>query len=362
MNIDRLSINGFRNLNELTAEFDPGINIFYGDNGTGKTNLLEAIFTLCLARSQRGAADAVMLGRDSEFFRLSGDAQLDNHQVQVAVAYQKGGRKKITIDSVPSKASELYERFSVVSSGPEDSDILSGPPSARRTFMDIYLSQMSPGYLSDLSDYQQALAQKNGALRNDMDPSPFDPLLVQFGVRVMTARLSFLDRLAPTVKDKYATVSAGEDLTMRYHPRVAAPDGETDTDSVRQAFENALVEARERERARQTAVMGPHRDEIEFSVAGLPARTHGSQGQWRTAAVCLKLAVFELLKEKRKVAPILLLDEIFAELDLSRSRALMETLAEAGQIFLTTAVEPPESIARQARRFKIVRGAIQDVN
>jgi DNA replication and repair protein RecF len=362
MRIDSLSTNGFRNLNGLKAEFAPGINIFYGDNGSGKTNLLEAIFTLCLARSQRGAADLVMLASDADFYRLEGDTQFDSRAVKVAVAYEKGGRKKITIDGVSSKASELYERFSVVSSGPEDSEILSGPPSSRRMFMDIYLSQMSPGYLSDLADYNHALAQKNAALRNDMDPSPFDPILVQYGVRIMTSRIGFIEHLGPAVQDKYVSISNGEDLVMAYRPRVPLTDGDTGADTVRQAFESAIAAARERERARQTAVMGPHRDEIEFSVGGLPARTHGSQGQWRTVAVCLKLAVFELLKAKRKAAPILLLDEIFAELDPSRSKALMETLSGAGQIFLTTAVEPPESIARNARRFRMVRGTIEDVN
>jgi len=363
MEIESIATSGFRNLDNLNAEFAPGINIFYGDNGSGKTSLLEALFTLCLTRSQRGAADLIMLNVQSDFYRLEGRLRIGNRTADVAVAFQRGGRKKITIDGVVARPAELYEKLSVVSSGPEDSEILAGAPSARRLFLDVYLSQMSPAYLSDLSDYQKVLVQKNAALRREMDPSPFEPLLIDYGVQVMFARRRFLDQLGPLVCAGYESVSRGETLEMDYHPRVPWPDGEGDSaGALRAAFEQALAAGRSRERARQVASVGPHRDDIDIKIGGLPARTHGSQGQWRTAAVCLKLAVYELLKAKRGTAPILLLDEIFAELDHTRALSLMTTLADAGQIFLTTAVEPPESLASGARKFRIRGGRVEEVH
>ena len=362
MNVARISITGFRNLDRLKAGFAAGVNIFYGDNGSGKTNLLEAIFTLCLARSQRGANDTVMLNSEADVYRLVGVIDLSGKSLEVAVAFQKGGRKKITIDGVPSKASELYQRLSAVSSGPEDSEILSGPPSARRTFLDMHLSQLSGRYLSDLVDYQKVLAQKNAALKNEMDASAFDLLLIDYGSRLIQARQEFLDELIPLVAERYGAISSGEKLKARYDPDISLETASGEASSIRSAFEDALMRAADRERLRQTALVGPHRDDVNFTVGGLPARSHGSQGQWRTAAVCLKLAVFELLKQKRRVAPLLLLDEIFAELDSSRAHGLMETLTEAGQIFLTTAVEPPESISREARKFRIAGGRIMDVD
>jgi len=364
MEIESITTSGFRNLNNLAATFAPGINVFYGDNGSGKTSLLEALFTLCLTRSQRGAADAVMLNVESEYYRLEGKVHLGAQSSEIAVAFQKGMRKRITIDGVGVRPVELYEKLSVVSSGPEDSEILAGGPSARRLFLDIYLSQMSPNYLSDLSDYQKVLVQKNAALRREMDPSPFEPLLVDYGVKVMQARYRFLEQLGPLVCNGYETVSRGEKLEMKYHPKVAWPEDSAANDitALRTAFEQALDAARVRERARQMATVGPHRDEIEITIGGLPGRTHGSQGQWRTAAVCLKLAVFELLRARRKTAPILLLDEISAELDQSRAAALMATLENAGQIFLTTAIEPPESLVRGARKFRIKAGRIEEVH
>ena len=358
--VSSLKATNFRNFEALAAAFAPGVNIFYGDNGSGKTNFLEAIFTLCLARSQRGAPDAVLLKSEADYYRLQGRVESAGREAEIAVAFERGGRKRIAVDSVAVRAAELYAQLCLVAAGPEDSEILAGPPAARRLFLDIYLSQMAPSYLADLTDYRKALAQKNAALRSEMDPSPFEPLLIACGARVIRARKAFLADLAPLAADRYQAVSSGESVATAYEPGVAMEPDETESAAIEGAFELSLGAAREREMATRTALVGPHRDEVAFSIGGLPARSHGSQGQWRTAAVCLKLAVYELLQRKRKVTPILLLDEIFAELDALRSRQLMEILGNGGQIFLTTAGEPPRSISRGARRFRIARGAIEE--
>jgi len=358
MFVKSLTVTDFRNLHALELQFGSSVNVFFGRNGSGKTNLLEAIFTLCLGRSQRGAPDGVLINIDAEYYRLKGVLGSNGDEIELAVAYQKGGRKKISLNSVPIRAAELYEQMSLVAAGPEDSEILSGPPSARRLFLDLYLSQLSQTYLADLSDYQKALTQKNAALRREMDPTPFNPLLVSIGSKIMTERASFLERLANEATRFYGEVSDGETLRVQYLPRVPVEAGESDVGAVAEAFANALERIAPREEAAQTSLVGPHRDEVQFDIGGLPARTHGSQGQWRSAAISLKLAVYELLKEKRKVAPIMLLDEIFAELDNERAGRLVERFFEADQLFLTTAVTPPESLLGNARRFRIDRGEV----
>jgi DNA replication and repair protein RecF len=360
--INSLSITGFRNLTGLTLNPAESVNVFYGSNGSGKTNLLEAIFTLCLGRSQRGAADVVMVGHSCDVYRLEGQLEIPNRSYGVAVAYQRGGRKKTTIDQAPAKLRDLYDHFSAVSLGPEDSEILAGSPSARRNFLDIYLSQLSGKYLSDLSDYHRAVAQKNAALKQQMDATAFDSVLITHGARIMHGRAEFIGVLQDAAVEYYNKISGGERFTILYKPSVSIDDEHQTIEDIETAFHVRLEDMFERERILQTAIVGPHRDDIMFEIGGYPARTHGSQGQLRTAAVALKLAVYNLLKEKRKMSPLLLLDEIFAELDDDRSGNLIDAFDDFSQLFLTTATAPPPKLAEVARNFRIADGGIEEIS
>jgi DNA replication and repair protein RecF len=362
MNVTSFSASHFRNFDTLTTEFSPGINIFYGDNGSGKTNLLEGIFVLCLGRSQRGAADSVLLQAGQDVYRLEGRVSRNSREHVLAVAYQRSGRRRLTLDDVPMKLSELYDQFCVVSAGPEDSEIISGPPSMRRLFLDIYLSQYSRRYLADLTDYQRALAQKNAALKSDMNPSPFEGILISTGARLMQARVKFIEGVRQLASASYQKIAAGEGLSLRYEPSVPCSPVDDDPGAIEQAFEIRIASVAERERAARTSLVGPHRDELAIEIKGMAARTYGSQGQWRSCAIALKLAVYDLLKEQRQTAPLLLLDEIFAELDGRRSQALLEAFGEYEQLFLTTAGEPPSKLAADGRRFRIGGGAIEEIH
>ena len=361
MPIETITTTNFRNLIFCAVQFGPRANVLYGDNGSGKTNLLEAIFRLCLGRSQRGAADPVLVKAQADFYRLEGEISTPTSTHKLAVAYQAGGRKRITIDTVPARASELYEHSCLVAAGPEDSEILSGPPAARRLFLDLYLAQLSSRYLADLSDYQRVVMQRNAALRSEMSPAPFDPLLVDYGVRIMLERAEFLNSLSVQATQAYSRITDGEPLRITYEPKVPFDIGVAQPDTVAAAFLSELARQSDREHAAQVSLVGPHRDEVAFDICGFPARTHGSQGQWRAAAVALKLGVYELLKEKRGEPPVQLLDEIFAELDSERSNRLVESFVDADQLFLTTAVEPPDALFATARRFRIVAGKVMEI-
>ncbi len=359
MYLTSLSLTGFRNFS--TAQLQPSkfVNIFYGNNGVGKTNLLEAVFVLCLGRSQRGSPDAVLIQDGQEVYRIEGNVISEDKQVEVSVAYQRGGRKKIAIDGVQVKAAELYEQFAVVSAGPEDSEILQGAPSIRRTFIDIYLSQLSKQYLSTLTDYQRTLAQKNAALKIEEDPMPFDALLVPLGSTVTKTRAVFIEQLHTLAKEYYYKLSGGGNLGIMYQPSVVPGKKMVAPSEVEEAFSQKLSDYRQREMLVKTSLVGPHRDDIFITIGDLPARTHASQGEIRTAAISLKLSVFHLLKEKRETTPILLLDEVFAELDKERTNALVASFGDFGQIFLTTALEPPEKLEQDCARFFITQGSIE---
>jgi len=361
MHISSLTVTNFRNITTQRFEFLRGINILFGDNGSGKTNLLEAIFVLLLGRSHRGASDNYMVRSECDVYRIEGEIITDNKSIEVAVAYQRSERKKITIDKVTSRIQELYEIFCVVSAGPEDSAILSGAPSTRRGFVDIYLSQISRKYLDDLSNYQKVLSQKNAALKNEMDPGPFNALLVTYGCRIMSNRITFLDEVASLTREFYREISGGGNLNLTYQPSIGGLEEDRSPEGLQQRFERRLSDSRHREQVMHTSLVGPHRDDIHFEIEGLPARQHASQGEWRTGAIALKLAVYQILKEKRESEPILLLDEIFAELDEKRINGLIDAFGGFGQLFLTTAVEPPSRMKENSRRFQIAGGAVEGI-
>jgi DNA replication and repair protein RecF len=360
MIIHEITVSGFRNLHKLTLKADTSTNIFYGANGSGKTNLLESIFVLCLARSQRGAKDRDMVHVAGDTYRVAGTATVDARMREMAVAYQQGGRKKITIDGVMARASELFANFCLVSAGPEDSAIVSGSPSERRGFLDIYLSQLSARHLSRLTEYQQILAQKNAALRDALDPEPFNELLIGVGTKIMVERADFVKQIAILAANYYATVAVGRTFSVSYAPSVTLPEGVSDPEEIATAFRRRIQAVAHREQVLQSSQVGPHRDELVLEIDGLPARTCGSQGERRSAVLALKLAVYEMMKQRRRVKPVLLLDEVFAELDDARTDGLIDAFGSLGQVFLTTAGQPPKRLAQSARSFQITDGTVSD--
>ena len=360
MLVKSINIVSFRNFKSSSVDFCDGVNIIYGRNGAGKSNLLEAIFVLLLGRSHRGGADAVMVKENAGVYRLEGEVDSGGNKCSIAVAYQTGGRKKITIDRVGVRAAELFERCTVVSTAPGDMEILSGPPARRREFINVYLSQASAKYLSNLGDYSKVLEQKNSFLKQDNSESdtPYNELLIKYGAAIMLERKRFLDAIAASAREHYQKISGGQKLQAIYNPSVHLDGGTVDYEIIERNFREKLERYKDRERILQTALVGPHRDEIDFEIGGFPARTHGSQGELRTAAISLKLAVFEYLKIVRKGTPILLLDEIFAELDDNRKERLIESFGEFGQLFLTTASQVPAMLAEKGRRFQVENGTV----
>jgi DNA replication and repair protein RecF len=363
MRIDSLSLTNFRNFTSAIIRPGEQANIFIGDNGSGKTNLLEAIFTLCLGRSQRRARDVMMVRENGEnYFRLEGIGEVEGREVRLVCAYEKGGRKKITVDDNPVRISKLFELFSIISMAPEDVALFAGSPSGRRRFMDLHLSQSSPSYLSDLTDYNKALAQKNSFLKNHPgDECPFDPLLIDFGSRIMTARhgyIHFLQALAPGYYDQIIGATSNPEtpiFTCEYKPNVPFQTKE----EIAAAFEAKLAASRRKEEILESAVVGPHRDEIDFTINSFPVRGYGSQGELRSAAVAIMMAAANFLESRRDEKPILLLDEIFAELDHHRRDHLAGLFSGFEQIFLTTAIDPPKTINDRAVFFNIQPGKVE---
>ena len=195
-------------------------------------------------------------------------------------------------------------------------------------------------------------------MKENIDPEPFNTLLVQEGSAIMRIRSLYLAELRKSAGGYYESISSHQPFEVAYQPSIRYED----PDTLEEAFDRRLIEVWDREQVMQSSLVGPHRDEINFSIGNTAARTHGSQGELRSAAVSLKLAVYDLLKDRRSIKPLLLLDEIFAELDPVRVEALAACFHELGQVFITTADQPPAALRENSRNFRIADGALEEIH
>jgi DNA replication and repair protein RecF len=372
-----LKLRGFRNLRDQELELPcEGVTLI-GDNAQGKTNFLEAIHYLELLRSFRGARDRELVRFGEDHFRIQGRARVDpgdrsfddgRGERTVAAAWQRAGsRKKVTLDGVePERLGDAVGQVGVVVFSPDDLSLVSDGPQVRRRFLDIVLSLSDPSYLSSLQRYRQVLAQRNAALREGSavnGAAAWEGLLVREGARIIRARVRWVLEAAEGMDRIHRRISGGQGAAFQPRPGVpglqvseAAPGGMEETaggggaaswglwsqGEVEEAFREALVQARDRERRTGTTVVGPHRDELQILIgsgegAGRDVRRYGSGGQRRSVALALRLLEAETIRRTRGREPILLLDDVFAELDPARSSRLLELLESTavGQVVLT---------------------------
>ncbi len=332
--LTRLRAHGFRNLASL--DFEPGshFNVIHGDNGAGKSNLLEAIHYLGALKSFRGAKTEDLIALGSEAATLEGTLEGGPAPHRLRIDLGRAARRRLQLDAKrPRSTSVWHQTVRMVLFHPGDLVLASGSPDKRRAFLDRMLEQIDPIYGSTLKSYEKALRSRNRLLKeetaNRASIRAFDAILSKAGAIVGTARARVIADLAPRVERAFTEVFAGEvPLRVRYLPRV-----EPSEEAIAQALERSF----EKDRARRFTAEGPHADDLELQLHGVGARHHGSQGQHRTIVLALKTAELDLLTERGGRVPILLLDDVSSELDRSRNRRFFEVLSHAGgQVFLTT--------------------------
>ena len=348
MFVAELQLHNFRNHEETRLEFGKGINALLGNNGEGKTNVLEAISYLSLTKSFYSAGDApvVQLGKQSFVVegRLCSDAGV-SHTVRIVYG-SPPGEKTFTIDrSKPETFGSVIGRFPIVILSPEKSEVTFGAPAERRKFLDLLLSQASPSYFSDLMEFRKILRHRNRILldskltgqRSDDTLDVWTEGLVNHGSRVSYRRQRFVEEFAPYVIRAYGAM-AGEKEIPSLKLATLCGEGVTAED-IAQNMRLDLKAKRGEELRRGTTLVGPHRDELLFSMNGVHLQNYASQGQHKTLLVALKVAEFFYLKERRNEVPLFLLDDVFTELDEHRSRQLVRVIEGLGQTFVTTTTE-----------------------
>ncbi len=373
MRLSELSLRHFRNLGIQELQVPSEGVALVGENAQGKSNLLEAIYYLETLRSFRGARDDQLLAFDEDVFRVVGtvDGGPDPsvNSLELAAAFQRRGRKKkVTLDGdSPPRLGDALGHLGAVIFSPADVAVVNDGPAERRRFLDIVLSLNATGYLEALQRYRQVLGQRNAALRDNQPEAivrAWEPALVASGARVVEGRRRWLDERQALFNRYYEEVSGGQPAGLEYRPGFPVGDAE-DGEEVEEAFRHALAGAADREARTGTTVMGPHRDEVRFFLDGereLDVRDFGSGGQRRTVALALRLAEAATIRDARGWQPVILLDDVFAELDAGRSERVLDLMdrEEPGQVILTA---PKETEVRfrsdSLPRWRIACGRIE---
>ncbi len=356
--LESLSLRGFRNLIDQRVELPAEGVALIADNGSGKTNFLEAIYYLEIFRSFRGAPDEQLVRFGDEVFRVEARMQLQGRERAVAGAFDRRARKKkVTVDGQePPRIGEAIGSVGVVIFSPADVAIVSGGPGERRRFIDIVLSLSVPGYLEWLQRYRQILMRRNAALREGAPAelvSIWDTGLAEWGGRVVAARLGWVASQAEPFGEQVARIGGGTIARLDYAGSIEIPEEDTSPAGVEGAILEALERTRERERRRGMTVIGPHRDNLRIRVRAdgseswTDLRAYGSGGQQRTAAIALRMLEAASRRERNGREPVILLDDVFAELDPGRTRRILDWIEEqeAGQVILTA----PKSTDIQVR-------------
>ncbi len=350
MVVDSLHLKNFRNHAESAFTFGRGINALLGANGQGKTNVLEAVSYLSLTKSFFAAGDGTVLKVGEEGFEVEGRILSGTGaESRVRVGFDRRlDQKTYTVNRMrQERLADVIGMFPMVVLSPEKNAITFGGPSERRKFVDLLLSQSSKVYFEDLLEYRRVLKQRNRILsdfaRSGGAPEaalvPWTTELVRYGSRIVQRRQEFLREFEAYVRDAYLQLAGGaEEPGVRYVSSCASAGG-VSPEAVSGRMEEELHARRDEERRRGLSLVGPHRDEVALSLNGLAIHSYASQGQHKTLLVALKIAEFMYLKQRRDETPLLLLDDVFSELDESRSRRILEIGGELGQILLTTTEE-----------------------
>ena len=328
MRVVSAQLKNFRNYE--SCDFAPcaGVNVLIGDNGQGKTNLLEALFLCCTGRSHRTRQDKELIGWDAEFASVKLRAERNDGSHEVEIILPANGKRRIKIAGrEAARSGELMGHVTGVLFSPEDLRTVKDGPAERRRMVDMTLSQLRPAYYYALQRYNRALKQRNEALRAAaVNPSlmatldSWDEQLALAGAELMRHRRAYIERLSAAAGETYREIAGGsERLGVAYRPSVTAGDDA-------QSNLDALFGAREQDVRRLTTSVGAHRDEVLLTVEGREARAYGSQGQQRTAALSLRLAELNVMRDEMGEWPVLMLDDVMSELDPSRRRQLIGRL------------------------------------
>lgn len=370
--VQALHLDSFRSYNEVLVEFVPGVNVLIGQNGQGKTNIVEAIYYLATLTSHRVANEnpLVSAGKASAVIRARINEEDRAVAIDLEISPGKTNRAKINRSPLP-RVRDILGIVRVIMFAPEDLALVKGDPSERRNFMDHTLIQRSPRFSGVKTDYEKVLRQRNALLKSfnrdniDSTLDVWDEQLAKLGAEITHTRIQFIRDLKPFIRNRYHSISGGEnavsssEITLDYQSKyLTEGDIEQLTQSdIHDRIREELATRKKDELIRGVTLVGPHRDELFIGLGELPLKGYASHGESWSAALALRVASADVLKADG-IEPILILDDVFAELDVMRRGTILELTKNAPQVFITAAVESDVPAELGGARFQVSLGTV----
>lgn len=370
MRVESISTTQFRNLNHRALMLSPGVNVFTGENGQGKTNLLEAVFFFKFGRSFRTRQDTELIRFEENYCRAEASCVFgDGHRELFEAALERGGEKRIKVSGKQiGKLSDLVGRYPTVLFGPQDIRLVNGQPGDRRRFVDMVGSMTDPGYIDLLKDYRRVLNQRNAALKSRASRRERDAWskeLADKGCALISKRIALIGVLGQLTAHHAAKMKVPFDFSLSYDSAIvrdhlsAGAGGVANHVTLQSVFETMLISLESEELRRGTTLAGPHRDDVSITIKGTEVKRYGSQGQQRLLAFLLKLAELSHLEAELDERCVLLLDDVFSEFDPRITAQLQTVLAEDRQVMVTSPAPLGWASGGDFGRFTVQDGEVE---
>ncbi len=371
MYIDTIYLTNFRNYEQLEFKPSKGLNILVGSNAQGKSAILEALYLLVTSKSHRTSRDVDMIRIGDINARACVEiTRSERTDAVLEIILSRQEKKIVKINKVkPPKIGDIIGQLNAVIFSNSDIDMVRGEPSLRRRFLNLEIAQIHPQYIYALGRYKRVLDQRNNLLKEikqgmakSSDLEMWDSQLCQYGSSVILRRAKFIDFLAAAAARIYASLTdKSEDFKITYKPNIDCSVSDTENE-IESAYARKLASRRESDIFRGTTSSGPHRDDILLSIDNLPAKEFASQGQQRSAAIAMKLAEIELIEESAQESPVVLLDDVMAELDETRRACILEIMLGKCQTFITTtSLDDIRGVVTSSAIFEVKSGKVTSI-
>lgn len=360
MRINKLELTNFRSYNQLEIELQPGVTTFIGDNGSGKTNIAESLIYLAFLSSHRVSNNVPLISLGNQQAIIRAEVQREDRALQIDLEINATKANRARINANPTRSQrELLGAIQIVYFSPEDLDLVRGEPSTRRDFLDRLLITRTPRLAGVIADYERVVKQRNALLKTRASNSaliPWNEQLIKLGAELTAERIALVNALNPWVAENYKNLNEVKPTSISYK---CSTDGvSADTTNNIKVLTQRLNEVAYQEIERGVSLIGPHRDDLHLQIGDFPAKGYASHGESWSMAISLRIGSFNLLKSEG-ASPILILDDVFAELDTSRRIQLMSATKLAEQTLITAAVESDLPTELLTQKFYVTPGVVK---
>lgn len=363
MYISNLKLSNFRNYKSLNINLDKNINIIIGNNGQGKTNLLESIYVLGLTKSHRSFIDNNLIKNDTKICKIKAKLYKNEYNSNLEIDLENKKKTLIIDKEIINKNSDYISNMNIIIFYPEDLELIKGSPASRRRFLNLELSQLNKNYLIILNDYNKLLKMRNDYLKNSYIDDNYLSILTSYlidkAISIYKTRKKFIDKLNNEIENIYYDIAGIKKFNIKYKTSIELDN--LNYDNLKEKLNNKFNDVYNQEIKFKSTLVGPHRDDIEFYLDDLNLKLYGSQGQQRIGVISLKLGEIPIFKKYKEQTPILLLDDVFSELDKTKRNNLLKYLREDIQVIITTTDlnSISRKIIKEAKIIKINSGKIE---